>query len=444
MMRIFILVLAFMAAVSCNEVGDLAGNGGNPLDDCVITEAVQPGMEAVVQWNGFDESAVIRLIGEDGAEHEAEVSVVTSSGLIFRVPADLPAGTYAVVLDQLGNRQELGQIEVLAAELPVTGVKFPSAVEPGQPFIMEGTGFAMGHVLLLVKDGESVVLRQETVSSGLRVTVPDGTACGIYSLYLSDGSNEWLLSDCVSVAVRKTLRSVSRTSGYDGTIRYRTSYDVEYDGDMVAAVVFTASLTEDGEVLMEEARDRYVLGPDGVFRAEGGSSSSLNINFGYERDASGQIMSADVLRFSRNNPDGAMRTFSYVYDSAGRPEKVTYVLDDVTRSLQVYFYEDDNLVETMNSVFAYEDGALRNNPFAADVVMGYDMMLMTDEPFLYFPYLMGEHPFTSSLLPTAVLEPTGVMGALERKEVAYETDEDGYVVHMSWEAGASELFFEYE
>lgn len=444
MMRIFILVLAFMAAVSCNEVGDLAGDGGNPLDDCVITGAVQPGMEAVAQWNGFDESAVIRLIGEDGSEHEAEVSVVTSSGLIFRVPAGLPAGTYAVVLDQRGNRQELGQIEVLAAELPVTGVKFPSAVEPGRPFIMEGTGFAMGHVLLLVKDGESVVLRQEAVSSGLRVTVPDGTACGIYSLYLSDGSNEWLLSDCVSVAVRRTLRSVSRCSDYDGTIRYRTCYEVEYAGDEVSAVVFTASLTENGEVLMEEARDRYVLGTDGVFRAEGGSSSSLNINFGYERDASGQIMSADVLRFSRSNPDGTMRTFSYVYNSAGRPEKVTYVLDDVTRSLQVYFYEDDNLVETKSSVFAYDDVTLKNNPFAADVAMGYDMMSMTDEPFLFFPYLMGEHPFASSLLPAAVLEPTGAMGALERKEVTYEKDEDGYVVHMSWEAGASELFFEYE
>lgn len=443
MRRIIILTIALIAAVSCLEKGDHAGNGGNPLDFCVITETVQPGTEAVVQWNGFDESAVIFLKGENEVEHEAEVSVVTSSGLIFRVPSGLAAGKYAVILLQLGERKELGFIEVTEAELPVTGLKVPAAVEPGKSFVIEGTGFEVGHVLTLAGEGESVILKHETVPSGLKVTVPEATGCGTYSLYLSDGAGEWLLTDCLAVAVRKILQSVGRISPYYGNIRYVTRYDVEYDGDVVEAILFTASVVEDGEVLAEEARDRYLLGADGVFRAEGGASSSLNISFGYERSADGMIMSADVLRFSRNNPDGVMRNFSYVYDSSGRLEKVTYVLDEVTRSLQMYFYEGDNLVETKLSYFAYEDVTLKNNPFGADVAIGYDMMAMTDEPFLFVPYLMGEHPFVSASLPTAVLEPTGVMGALEKKEVTYETDDDGYVVLMSWEAGMSELFFEY-
>ena len=87
MIRLFILVLTALLTASCQEKGYLDGDGVNPLDKCVVSESVQPGMEAVVQWNGFDASASLYLRGEDGKEYEAEVSVVTASGLIFRAPA---------------------------------------------------------------------------------------------------------------------------------------------------------------------------------------------------------------------------------------------------------------------------------------------------------------------------------------------------------------------
>jgi len=438
------LVLTVFLAVSCQEKGYLDGGGVNPLDKCVISESVLPGMESVVQWNGFDASASLYLRGEDGKVYGAEVTVVTASGLIFRVPEGLVAGKYTVIVEQSGGRQELGTIEILEAELPVTGLKIPSVVEPGKQFAIEGAGFDADHIISLVRDGESVVLKHETVSSGVEVMIPQSVKCGEYSLYLSAGTDKWLLSDHLSVAVRKKLYSVSKDVKYDGDVRRVTGYWVEYEEDEVEAIKFKAVLVAPESGLVEEAFDRYVLGTDGVFRAEGGSSSSLNINFGYNSNADGYVSSADVLRFSRNNPDGTMRTFSYVYDDFGRPEKVTYVLNDVTRSLQVYFYEGDNLVETMNSVFAYEDETLKNNPFGVDVAMGYDMMGMTDEPFLFFPYLIGEHPHTSSHLPSAVLEPTGMMGALEKKSLTYEFDDDGYVVKMSWEAGESLMLFDYE
>jgi len=438
------LVLTALLAASCQEKGYLDGEGVNPLDKCVISENVRSGMEAVVQWNGFDDSASLYLKGEDGKEYGVEVTVVTASGLIFRVPAGLAAGKYTVIVEQSGGRQELGIIGILEAELPVTGLKIPSAVEPGKQFVIEGVGFDTGHVISLVRDGESVVLKHETVSSGAKVMIPQSVDCGEYLLYLSDGTGKWLLSDYFSVAVRKKLCSVSKNEKYNGDTRRVTGYYVKYEGDEVEAIIYKAVLVEPESELVDEAFDRYVLGADGVFRAEGGASSSLNINVGYNRDADGNISSADVLRFSRNNPDGAMRTFSYVYDASGRPEKVTYVLNGVTRSLQVYFYEGGNLVETMNSVFAYEDETLKNNPFGVDVAMGYDMMGMTDEPFLFFPYLIGEHPHTSSHLPSAVLEPTGMMGALEKKSLTYEFDDDGYVVKMSWEAGESLMLFDYE
>ena len=182
---------------------------------------------------------------------------------------------------------------------------------------------------------------------------------------------------------------------------------------------------------------------DGMYAQEGGESSSLNIDFWYTRDGNGRIMSADVLRFSRSNPDGTMRRFEWVYDGNDRLTNVTYVLDDITRSLQVYFYEGDNLVEANVNAFVYEDDTLKNNPFAADVTIGCEMMSNTDEPFLFFPYLMGEHPSVSASLPSAIMEPTGPMGAYEKKIINFVTDSEGYVTEMSWEAGSNIVRFEY-
>ena len=113
--------------------------------------------------------------------------MVTASGLIFRAPAGLAAGKYTVIVEQSGGRQELGIIGILEAELPVTGLKIPYAVEPGKQFVIEGVGFDTGHVISLVRDGESVVLKHETVSSGVKVMIPQSVDCGEYLLYLSDG-----------------------------------------------------------------------------------------------------------------------------------------------------------------------------------------------------------------------------------------------------------------
>lgn len=442
MKKILILSVLVLLA-SCQEKDSLGGDGRNPLEDCVVSSDVRPGGEVVIQWNGFGSSPVLLLSGAGGREYPVSADVVTASGLIFRIPSDVPPGVYSVFMNA-GDRILLGSLEVLPPDMPVTGISFPRAVEPGKDFIVRGVGFSENVVLKLAGSGEARVLEYEKVSSGAKVKMPSDMALDVYSLYLSDGVDEWLLSDSFTVTVRKKLLSVSRQAPLQDEVVYRSGYEVEYEGDEVKAIVFTASQLENGVVLSEEVHDRYVLGSDGVFRAEGGQSSSLNLNFGYERDGEGRILAADVLRFSRNNPDGAMRSFGWNYDSEGRPLNVTFVLDGVTRSLQVYFYENDNLVETMFSVFVYDDNSLRNNPFAADVAMGYEVMSILDEPFLFAPFLMGEHPFVSANLPSAIMEPSGLMGSLVRKDVAYQFDADGYVVRMSWNAGSDCLDFEYQ
>lgn len=443
MIRLFILAFTVFLAVSCQEKEGLAGSGMNPLDNCVLTQSAYTGMEAVAQWNGFESSAEVFLKGEDGQEYETEVSVITASGLIFMIPERMPAGTYDVILKQTGKIRTLGSIDILVSDTTVTGLEFPSLVEVGEEFVIKGIGFGQAHSLTLVKGDKTIELDIELISSGMKVKVPENVVQDVYSLYLSDASGSSLLTENLVVAVRKTLKSVSKYVPVYENVKYRTSYELEFESGKVSAIIFTAAQVEDGQVVLEEARDRYVLGDDGAFRAEGGESSSLNIDFWYTRDGNGRIMSADVLRFSRSNPDGTMRRFEWVYDGNDRLTNVTYVLDDITRSLQVYFYEGDNLVEANVNAFVYEDDTLKNNPFAADVTIGCEMMSNTDEPFLFFPYLMGEHPSVSASLPSAIMEPTGSMGAYEKKIINFVTDSEGYVTEMSWEAGSNIVRFEY-
>lgn len=445
MRRIFILALVLVMAASCQEKGGLSGDGTNPLDRCVISESVQPGMEAVAQWNGFDASAVLYLKGEDGKEYGVEVTVITASGLIFRVPSGVKAGIYTLILEQEGGPLELGVIEVLESDLPVTGLEFPSAVEPDKDFIIDGVGFTDSFSLFAADGDRRVSLECTLISkSQMKVSMPAGMPNGIYSLYLSDGTDEWLLSESFYVTVRKSLSSISLTSPYQDNVRYRVMYEGERENGQVKAIVYTTAQVENGLVIKEEAHDRYILESDGVFRAEGGSSSSNNFNFGYTFDNSGNILYADVLRYSRTNPEGAMRTFTYVYNPDGTPSKVTYELDGVTRSMQIWFYENGNLTETKSStIFVYEDESLKNNPFAQDLVVGYFALSDVMEPFLYAPYLTGNHPFVSRLLPSAFNENSG-NGVVSRANIVYTFDDDGYVSEAKWRSGSYHMEFAYE
>ena len=444
MIRLFILVLTALLAASCQEKGYLDGDGVNPLDKCVVSESVQPGMEAVVQWNGFDASASLYLRGEDGKEYGVEVTVVTASGLIFRVPSGVRSGTYTLMLEQVGNPLELGVIEVLESDLPVTGIKLPSAVEPDKDFIIEGVGFTDSFSVFASDADRRVSLECTLISkSQMEVSMPAGMPSGIYSLYLSDGTDEWLLSESFYVTVRKSLSSISLTSPYQNNVRYRVKYEVERENGQVKAIVYTTAQVENGVVIQEEAHDRYILESDGVFRAEGGSSSSNNFNFGYTYDSSGNILYADVLRYSRNNPEGTMRRFTYLYNSDGTPSNVTYELDGVTRSMQMWFYEDGNLTESkFSTIFLYEDESLKNNPFAQDFVVGYFAFSDVMEPFLYAPYLVGNHPFVSRLLPSAFNEDPG-NGVISRADITYAFDDDGYVSEAKWRSGSYHMEFAY-
>ena len=441
MRNILKLTLGLLLAISCDGIGDYGQEIYNPLSECTMTERVQPGREVFIQWNGFEQDAQVFIKTSDGDEVAVEIVVVTSSGLIFKAPSNLPAGRYTVILKQ-GEISELGTIEILETTIPVTSIKVPANASPGETVFISGVGFDVSHTVVLKSSSTDIALDSQAGTSGINVRIPDNTPSGNYTVYLSDGVNEWLISDSFLVAVKKRLISVSRVDPYDGDIKYVSTYRIEYEGDVHKAIVFTVELHENGEVLESLQYDRYALGEDKVYRVDGGYSSSNNFNFSYNRDSEGKILTADVLRYSRTNPEGSMREFTWIYDGNGIPSKVTYELNDKTYSIQVYLFSEGNLVDTNALTFVY-DGSHTANPFAPDIAHVFDMMSNTMEPFLYAPLLAGEEMFKSLQHPSAFERVTGAT-TTQKVQFTYVFDDDAYPVEMSWDSGMEHIAFEYE
>ena len=427
--------------ISCDRIADYGQEVHNPLSECIMTESVQPGREVFIQWNGFEPDAQIFIRNSDGNEVAVEIVVITSSGLIFKAPLKLAAGVYTVVLKQ-GEISELGSIEILESTIPVTSIKVPVNASPGETVFISGVGFDVSHTVILKSTLSNITLDSVAGVSGINVKIPENAPSGNYAVYLSDGVSEWLISDSLLLSVKKRLISVSRFDPYDGDVKYVSTYRVEYDGDVLKAIVFTVELKENDDVVESLQYDRYAIGEDKVYRVDGGYSSSNNFNFSYTRDSEGKILTADVLRYSRSNPEGSMREFTWVYDSYGVPSKVTYELNDKTYSIQVYFFSEGNLVDTNALTFVY-DGSYSANPFAPDVAHVFDMMSNTMEPFLYAPLLAGEELFRSLQLPSAFERITGATST-QKVPFTYVFDEDAYPVQMSWDSGTQYIAFEYE
>lgn len=429
MRKILTLLLLVFLAVACNDKDGLSGpQAENPLSECVLPASALAGGEVLVQWNGFPEDPAISMVSQDGTSYEVEVTVVTASGLVFLVPSSLTPGTYMVKSGQ----DELGTMEILPAEMPVAGLKIPSGAKQGEKVPVDGIGFEEGCVAVLVdSEGNEHALDTELTYSGISVMIPDDMAEGTYSVYLVQDGMEWLLSGSFSVyrnTSNKRLTRMDQYSTYFGTTR-RLSWEINRD-DPVTLTVSETFIDGDEESL--EAYDRYVCDPTGYFTLEhDGFEESNDMGMSYVRNADGVVTQADVLIYG----DTETTPFTWTYDADGFLTNIS----SPNLSFRSLSYREGNLVRFWTTSFKYSDPSLINHPSAADVVWGYMALMEKQDPFIYFPYLLGWYTKASAQLPTTLLSPTGA--GTEEHPLAYEFDEDGYVTKMSW--GSEYIVFVY-
>lgn len=421
--RIIFLLLSFVLLASCEDRNRASGDSAdNPLSECVLPQSVKAGGEVLIQWNGFPEDPDISLLAQDGTRFEVEVSVVTASGIMFRLPSSMTPGIYMVMLEQ----EELGTIEVTPADMPLSGLRLPSGAKQGETVTVDGTGFEEGcEVLLAGADGQEYILETLLTYSGVSVVVSADIPEGDYQMFLVQDGVRWLLSASFAVykdVVTKTLCRVDYYSPYIGTMLLRVSWEISREEPVTLTV---SEYVIDGDEESLEAYDSYICGADGYFRLDhDGFESSNDMAMTYLRNAEGTVTQSDVLIYG----DDQATPFTWTYDADG-------FLTDISspkRSLRSFSYQDGNLVRFRNTSFEYSDPSLVNHPYAADVVWGYMAVMEKNDPFIYVPYLLGWYTKASAQLPTVMRSPSPTGTGEDICQLSYEYNDQGYVTSMSW------------
>lgn len=415
---------------SCADVGDASGNGtGSTLHEYVLPESVYAGGDGIIQWNGFAEDVELYLMSEDGTRYDVGIETVTASGLIFTVPAAVPSGLYGLFMTQDGGGMELGPLEVLEPGIPVRNLSVPGSAYPGDEVRIEGAGFEDGMSVILVDSlGGEHVPEVEIDHSGLIFMLAADMASGRYDVYLVHEGRRWLVGSGFEIGRRsviKELKSISLQAPYIQSATLLYTWEVRRE--LPAELFLSEYLVEDGVPTLS-VYDRYVSA-DGVrFTLEhDGFESSNDLEMTYSADESGKVTAADVLIYGNSQTT----PFTWSYDADGRVLEI--VSPKVT--FRSFAYDDGNLVALSNARFEYGDPLLVNNPAAPDVVWAYVSMMERNDPFVYFPYLMGWYAEASGQLPTILVKPSPSGTGTLSCDLSYAFDGDGYVTSMSWIEG---------
>lgn len=426
MKRISAILICMSMLAACVGIDDVTGNGtGSTLHEYVIPASVCAGGEGVIQWNGFKSGAAVSLVSESGQKYELEVGVITASGLIFYVPASVPAGVYELQLTQ-GETISLGQITVHEAEIPVRNITLASSACLGEELLIKGIGFDEdAYVVLTDAAGASHQPEVRMTAEGLVVVVPEDMEEGIYQVWLHQGGGSWLISSSLELyndIVIKEFVSVSMYAPYLSSSQLLYTWDIVRDEQL--SLVISEYLVEDGTADLS-AYDSYVSEDGARFVLEhDGFESSNDLEMTYTRDADGLVTVADVLIYGNKQTT----PFTWSYNADGLLTEI--VNPKMTfRSLS---YDDGNLTVFRNTEFEYADPNLVNHPYAVDVVWAYMSMMEKNDPFVYFPYLLGWYRPVSAQLPTSLLKPSPSGSGSVKCVFTYQFDGDGYVSEVSW------------
>lgn len=440
MRRLLVILMALSMAVSCVESQVEGGKEiqKDPVSECLVPSSARCGGEVILQWNGFTDEASVILRSDSGADEAAELQIITDSGLIFNVPWSLVPGIYKVVLMQAGEHV-LGEIEILAPEMPVSSLSVPSSCLAGEVVVISGTGFNSSPGIVLVdEDGTEYMLEASCVSGGISISIPVEMPEGNYGLFLVQDGYRWALDETIFVAaaVRK-LVSIAYQGPYFGSSQIRYIWSI-VDEESLKIVLSEAVVYEDGTI-DEGSYDEYVAVSEYGFELTvDGFESTNDLSMTYHLDDNGDVASSDVLVYGNNQPTD----FRWAYDKDGYLSEITYESKTGLKIFRSLSYAYGNLVQFRNTAFAYGDPSLKNHPQAHDVVWGYMAVMEKFDPFVYFPYLLGWYDVRSVSLPTTMTVASG-QGTVTLP-LEYIFDSGGYVIEMKWtDGGSNKVMFTY-
>jgi len=428
--RVILLLSAFMMISCVEKEGNDSEYDKNVDVECNLQSSARPGAEVIVRWPGFSEGAELYLKSSSGDTISVSVDFLSASGLLFTVPENMGPGLYTLVLAD-GNR-ELGQIEVLEREFSVIGIKVPDIVAVGETMTIEGNGFDEYYKICLVpSSGDAVYLDYSLSGTGISVAIPADVDRGKASLLIERGSESKLITESLLVTVRKKLDSFTLVSPYFAPVYIYSRWMMEYDeNDYLTQIIISEGTCEDGVYTEDKScvfnrTSEFSI----VFDGLPSENITLNSDVSYSCE-NGRIVKSDVTRIGTQNKIFDM-SYDWVYVD-DRLTDITYLYKD-GRTLYAFWYEYDengNISRVYNTPYVYGDTALKNNSFASDPAVLYSAVSFKDDPFIFFPVMMGLADVGSANLPTAVQMASGLVG-MKNIPLEYGFDEDGYVTSMT-------------
>lgn len=357
------------------------------------------GEDVIILCSGIAPGAALYLVSTDGSQTLVGNPTITASGIFFTVDAGL--GIYTVVVEQDGERRELGSISVVAAAIDVMVNDVPAYCIPGETFSVTGSGFDDSAVLTLMNpEGTRTALETEVSGNSLSATVPSDAPRGKMRLLIVQDDGEMTAREAFFVTTRKRLSSVIYTIGA-GNATYEHSYELH----VKRAESGEISGFEEYDMSISDAGDGTVYAFDPVSEDSGYTDFSMTVR-------GNQVASVTF------ESAGEYVSFDWEYEADGF---LYYAVGNGSSYTTLFLGNADGSLDFSELYIDCDcsDASLVNNPFALDFALG---ILAADNEVLRVAQAMGFTGTVSERLPAS----------LDGKPVTYVYDDEGYVIKASY------------
>ena len=281
MKKLISMMLMLCAIITFSACSSDDDGPSNPVSNQVVPSSAKIGSEVTIQGNGFASGQTIYLQPEQGAEVNANAKM-TSNGATFTIPYTMTPGKVNVVLKVANDSFTLGNMNLLAADNPISTLSLPAEMGLGQEVTLAGIGFAQGDKIVV---GDKTIDATVT-ADGVKFTVPADLAEGEFSVSLVRGNSTWELGKVYAYQQRQ-VESITITDNMfltmmasklglteegvltlnmaynaDGSLQKITSngnlsWNFNYNGKTVTVDGYTYTLDDQGRIVSSTAMDMH-------------------------------------------------------------------------------------------------------------------------------------------------------------------------------------------
>lgn len=385
MKKLISMMLMLCAIITFSACSSDDDGPSNPVSNQVVPSSAKIGSEVTIQGNGFASGQTIYLQPEQGAEVNANAKM-TSNGATFTIPYTMTPGKVNVVLKVANDSFTLGNMNLLAADNPISTLSLPAEMGLGQEVTLAGIGFAQG---------DKVVVGDKTIDAtvttdGVKFTVPADLAEGEYAVSLVRGSASWELGKVYAFQQRQ-VESI--------TITNNAFLDMYAPNLGLKESVLTLNMAYNADGSLKTISSNGSLSWDFNYN---GKTVSVG-GYTYTLDDQGRIVSSTAM----NMQTGKEETYTWSYDANGYLTSVKQngAADDADANL-LNTYTDGNMsAYTMSLTNDFTtDKSIRTCPNTVEpfyLLNTFNWLMSRDDLFIGF--LLNRNVKVSTNVPSQII-----------------------------------------